>query len=361
MFKDRDGWRVQWQKHGRRQSRKFSDKAAARRFELELELGTVEITPRCRLTFAEFAEDWIRSYVRVEKAESQWARDEATVKLHLLPALGHLKLVAIRKADIVRLRDELRVKTAVGKKHRLAPKTVNYCLAIARKIFQTAVEAEHIPVNPFVGVKQVRLAPPRFKFWTPAERDKFVSRCAEVDPEFSTLVLLACHTGLRLGELGALTRGDLDFDRRKIRVSKTFDVNLAKVLPMTKGRRDDDIPMNQAVYDGLAMKRFLQAGDFVFERRVLWNARKTLGRYAAQFGVADIRFHDLRHTFVSHLAMAGLGQRALQELARHKSYQMTLRYAHLDPSHLQGVTEILCTQSARKNLETLKSGAPRGT
>lgn len=363
MFRDKNGWRVQWRSKGRRYSQSFGeDKAKARKFELQLELGEIDPVPKCKLTFGQFADQWWEDYCKVEKSESQWQRDKRTIDLHLKPELGEKLMVAINKADLSVLRTKLRGKTAHGKKHRLAPKSVNYCLGIASSIFSYAVAQGHREASPFTGFKLVRDNPPRHRFWSIFDRDKFIAGCLEVDPEFATLVLLACHTGLRLGELGALTRADLDFERRKIRVSKTFDVNLAKVLPMTKGRHDDDLPMNQTVYDGLARKRFLTAGDFVFERRVLWNARKTLGRYARQFKVPDIRFHDLRHTFVSHLAMAGLGQRQLQELARHTSYQMTQRYAHLSPDHLYGATEVLCgTQTARQEVERSKSGAPTRT
>ncbi len=58
-------------------------------------------------------------------------------------------------------------------------------------------------------------------------------------------------------------------------------------------------------------------------------------------GIADFRFHDLRHTYASHLAMRGVHIRALQELLGHKTLAMTQRYFHLAPEQLQNAVKLL--------------------
>lgn len=363
MFRDRSGWRVEWRDAGRRQSKVFPDKATASRFEMERKLGLVAAADLVESpTFADWCDEWHRVYCQVEKAESQWRADRTVINVHLVPVLGSVRLKHLRRSHLIGLRDKLRTKTAHGKRHALSPKTVNLVLALAKKIMATAVERELIPVNPFAGVKLVRLPPPRFRYWTVSERERFLAYADRADPDFARLVRVACHTGLRLGELGALTQGDLDFDRAKVRVSKTFDVNLAKVIPMTKGRTDDDVPMNQEVLAALAGIRRLDPSAPVFSRSLFWSARKRLGRLAVSAEVPAIRFHDLRHTFASTLAMAGVDLMLIKDLCRHKSYQMTLRYAHLHPDHRRGATEVLCApQTPRIAPLTGKSGRPRGT
>ncbi|MBU1207103.1 MAG: tyrosine-type recombinase/integrase [Proteobacteria bacterium] len=62
---------------------------------------------------------------------------------------------------------------------------------------------------------------------------------------------------------------------------------------------------------------------------------------AQEGGITDFGFHDLRHTYASHLAMRGVHIRALQELLGHKTLAMTQRYSHLAPKQLQNAVKLL--------------------
>lgn len=350
MFRDRDGWRVQWYAHGKRRSKKFTCPKAARRFEMELELGTADQSPSNRTspTFKDFAERWMREYARVEKSESTWSMDKSTIARYLVPAFGGTRLIDLRRAHIKALKADLRERKVGRREKPLHPKTINNLVLLAKKIMATAVEMELIPVNPFSAEKLLRSPEPTISFWTIPERDRFLDRAMVLDPDFARVVAVACHTGLRRGELIALRRCDLDFERRKIAVVASYNLWVKKRLP-TKNKCVADVPMNQAVYQALSPKRFLQAEASVFELSLFHNARRRLRDLCKKTGVRSIRFHDLRHTFASTLAMAGVDLMLIQKLMRHKSYQMTLRYAHLSPSHLLGATDVLCgTQTARR-------------
>ena len=68
-------------------------------------------------------------------------------------------------------------------------------------------------------------------------------------------------------------------------------------------------------------------------------------RLAKELGLADLKFHDLRHDVASTLTMAGVPQRTVMEILGHKDPRMTLRYQHLTPAHLR---EAMCTLDSHK-------------
>jgi len=374
MFKDKGGWRVAWRKAGVRHSKWFLSKPEAKKFEAQRALGTANLAPaeRTSPTFAAFAEFWLRTFCEVGKAESQWVKDRETIERHLLPALGSVRLVNLRKSHLLDLKAGLRQKDAWSNRKRppeageappkrLAPKTVNNVLAIAKQIMTYAVDHEKVPENPWKTVKLFKLPEREFQFWSVEERDKFLQETSALDPEFNRLCAVACHTGLRLGELAALRRQDLDFERKVIRVRGTWHLATKQITP-TKGKEVASIEMNSVVLPALEPARFLKDPEaWVFNRALFWSARHRLARLARKVGVPPIRFHDLRHTFASCLAMAGMDLIAIQHQMRHKSYAMTLRYAHLHPSHLTGSLEVLTRKVTRSTVDSRDSGGPRGT
>ncbi len=92
--------------------------------------------------------------------------------------------------------------------------------------------------------------------------------------------------------------------------------------------------MNEAVKTTL--KGLERKGAFIFCRedgKPLQNSgvRKSFEKVVRESGITDFRFHDLRHTFASNLVMEGIDIMTVKELMRHKTLDMTLRYAHLAP------------------------------
>ena len=123
-----------------------------------------------------------------------------------------------------------------------------------------------------------------------------------------------------------------------------YRIRILSVLN-TKNGESRELPMNDIVYRTLLDIGKKADSPWVFCKKNgerYGNVRKALEGARKRAGIVDFRFHDLRHTFASHLVMAGVDLKTVQELLGHKSFEMTLRYAHLSPEHKKAALDILC-------------------
>jgi integrase len=139
------------------------------------------------------------------------------------------------------------------------------------------------------------------------------------------IVVLALTTGMRRGEILGLRWDDIDLERAclTLHVTKNGDRRCVplvdRTLELFKQRRTGPQQDGQLVFPGRGGKP-LEIGRS-------WNSA------VKRAGVDDFRFHDLRHTAASYLAMQGSSSLELAELLGHKTLQMVKRYTHLSTAH----------------------------
>lgn len=229
----------------------------------------------------------------------------------------------------------------------MSPARVNRYLALFRAICRRAIRDGKLEASPIQAVRFLKENNARVRYLTPEEEVRLLEALPE---RFRPLIIVAIHTGMRQGELLRLRWEDVDF------FSGTIMVRQAK---SGEGRR---VPMNSVVREtlrNLRQERIREAkakrdGRELFSPYVfcapgggyLFNLKRDWYRVIRLAGVADFRFHDLRHTFASRLVMSGVDLYSIQTLLGHKTPAMTLRYAHLSPGHLRQVVEVLASEIA---------------
>ena len=112
-----------------------------------------------------------------------------------------------------------------------------------------------------------------------------------------------------------------------------------KLLYNTKNGEKRETPINEMVKTALLRTPKHPESSYVFYDKngnPFGNIRKSFFTALRKSGIINFRFHDLRHTFASHLVMSGVDLNTVRELMGHKSLEMTLRYAHLSPDHKRG-------------------------
>ena len=209
----------------------------------------------------------------------------------------------------------------------VSPATVNRDLATLKHALNIATEWGYLSSSPAARVKLLKEPPGRDRYLTREEAAALLEACSKW---LKPLVTTALHTGMRQGELLALEWDDVNLQRRQIRISdsKTGDARV--------------VPMNGLLYNILS-ELGPKSGKVFKNRRgegysCINSAFKNAVKHA---GIKDFRFHDLRHTFASWLAMKGVPLSTIGRLLGHKTAQMTMRYAHLAPDYLADVVEVL--------------------
>jgi integrase len=249
---------------------------------------------------------------------------------------GHLKLAAITSETVVGWRAEI---AGTGN----APATVNQKLAAVRRVLSLAAgEWGWMHRNPTRGVSKLAEPAGRVRFLTDDERGALLTACkASRNPQLYPLVMLALATGARRGELLGLRWGDVDLRG----ATDPKAPRAAIILRETKNGETRTVPVTGPAVALLKAK----AGDkpdakhHVFPHAA--GAEKPADPHEAwnnaveKAGVPDFRFHDLRHTTASYLAMNGATTAEIAHVLGHKTLQMVKRYSHLSEQHTAGVLE----------------------
>lgn len=142
------------------------------------------------------------------------------------------------------------------------------------------------------------------------------------------MVLLAMNTGLRRGELTALTWDDIDLERKLLTVRAGY----------AKSGKARHIPLNSEAADVLRRWKRQRPNGRLFPVATIKKSWSALLRRA---GIRAFRFHDIRHHFASRLVQAGVDLNSVRELLGHSDMAMTLRYAHLAPRNTAAAVELL--------------------
>jgi len=205
--------------------------------------------------------------------------------------------------------------------------TVNRYKAAISVVFSYACRQYNLTSNP------VRLIPSkpednhRVRYLSTSERNRLLNACKEAAwPKLYLLVLVAITTGARCGELLSLRWNDIDFERQTAYV-KTTKNGQPKVLPLTDGVTKELIKFRQQDSSLIFNSEINPNKAFCFNKQ--WKKALALAK------VDNFRFHDLRHTTASYLAMSGASLIEIADVLGHKQISVTQRYAHLCIDHKQ--------------------------
>ncbi len=215
----------------------------------------------------------------------------------------------------------------------LKPASVNRNIGIIKAMFRKAVDWQMVESEALKRVRNVKLLPEnnrRLRYLTKEECQALTDSC---DKHLKPIVITALNAGMRRGEILKLKWDNVDLTHGFIHV-----------VDAKNGERRE-IPTNTTLkLTLLSITRRLDT-PYVFHDpntgKPYQEVKKSFATALRRSKIVDFRFHDLRHTFASHLIMAGVDITTVSRLLGHKSLKMTLRYSHLAPSHIAKAVDVL--------------------
>ncbi len=255
---------------------------------------------------------------------------------------GFLMLADLTPSKIAEYRERLSAEPVASrakkpkpdaKSRKRSPATVNrYLTALSPVLTACVTEWQWLESNPCERVKLGQESRGRVRFLSNDERNALLEACdlAADTPELKIIVLLAITTGSRRGEITGLTWCDVDFGRKTLTLRDTKNGDIRAV------------PLVGVAHEALrewGKVRPLAADALVFPGRTPKTKNTPLDFERAwqtalkRAGIDGFRFHDLRHTAASYLAMNGAGLREIADILGHKTLAMVQRYSHLTHDH----------------------------
>lgn len=251
--------------------------------------------------------------------------------------IGPYLLSELTGSILSAVRDKLSNAVTVRKRRR-APATVLRIMASLSAVFKVAErDWQWIDTSPMAKISKPVPGRGRVRYLTNDERGRLLNACVESQhPYLYTVVVLALSTGMRLGEIMTL-RWDL------IDIGPSLAIGHAQLLETKNGDRRG-VPVAGialAALRSLAAKEGKTVGLLFPSHRVAtetpMDIRRPWEKAVAAAKLKDFRFHDLRHSAASYLAMNGATASEIAAVLGHKTLAMVKRYAHLSEAHTAGV------------------------
>ena len=347
VFIKRNCYWIDYYVNGRRRrekvgtSKTLAEKALMKRRVLVAEGRFLDVKSEQRTRFKEFADIYVRDYA---KSKRSFETTDVTYLKRFGLFFGDKHLHEIT-TQLVQRYQSIRRSQVNYKKKLPAPSYINRELACLKCMFNRAIDWGYAKENPVKKVKFAKENNERTRFLEKSEL-KTLLDCS--DERLRPVILFAVNTGMRLGEIQGLKWGDVDFARGFI------------TLRETKNGETRHVPMNCTVKDILLSfkTKTNDPESYIFCNKFgnLYNPRVPFKRALTKAKISNFRFHDLRHTAASYLAMAGIDLNTIRMILGHKSIRMVLRYAHLSDTHQAKAVAVLDEQMVTIRSPEQKNG-----
>jgi len=277
------------------------------------------------MTFKEFADDHYLPYVK--KHNRSWKNKESMLRLRILNVFGCDPLNRISRKKVQSFHTDLM-------DDGLSAASCDHHIKLIRHALNLAVEWELLDRNPANKIKLFKEDNKKERYMTDEEQARLLHILkTDKNRTVCLVILFLLSTGARLNEALKASWDHIDADNRVWRIPATN----------SKSKKIRSVPLNQTAINVLT--ELAKANDhghlFINQRtgKRYTNINKTWYRLRTEAGLPNLRLHDLRHQYASHLVNSGRSLYEVQQILGHSDPTVTQRYAHLSAGALLEAAE----------------------
>lgn len=315
-----------------RRKRWFSNEREARKVELEI-LMELE-GHKSKVTWKYWVNHVLEKY-KVEYRNSTYWNYKHCLDKWFCPAWNDMFIDEIRPSEVHKVIYEDCAGVSAYTKRGL--------LKIVKRVFNIAIEEGILVRNPAVGIR-VRCPEANQAVLNKNEVHVLLKEAKKADHRFYNHWTLALLTGMRSGELYSLRWTDIDLVTNKININKAWTKLNGEGPTKTAKNRIYPISKECRKYLEELKIKFSKDSDFVLPRLWEWDQglqAKILHAFCEEIGITQVKFHDLRATFITQMLNNGVALSKVMAIVGHSSLKTTQGYLRLSGKDIEGATEDL--------------------
>lgn len=280
--------------------------------------------------------DLIDRYIKSELPKKPKSEDKQKAQLEWWKQqIGCKTLLDITTPVLVECKELLLQGTTYRGTIRSGATANRYLAALSHVFTKACTEWGWMETNPLSKVSREKESQGRVRFLSDDERNRLLEACNNSrNQQLYLIVMVALSTGARQGEILGLTWEDVSFEQRRIILRDTKNGE-TRAVPLVGEAfsRFKDYSKIRRIDTQLVFPRAGIKGNQSMSIREAWD------NAISNAQIENFRFHDLRHSCASYLAMNGATLAEIAEVLGHKTLQMVKRYAHLSEQHTLSVVE----------------------
>lgn len=288
--------------------------------------------------------EWAAEWLEIQRGQVKYRtymRYGELLDKHILPKLGEKELSEITAGELQLFVNKKLSGGNLITGRGLSSNSVNVIITVLKELFSKAYDLELLEKDPAYRIKRVRITERKAEAFCLSEQRRIEDYINSAHDHRYVGILLALYTGMRIGEILALTWDDIDFCKKTVKVRKTrYRIKTERGVyeditdePKTSSSVRE-IPLAATLVSALKAIRGAKKSKYVVanrrgEKMSIRSYQYIFKRIQQGLGIRVLNFHCLRHTFATRAVECNIDIKTVSELLGHRNASFTVnRYAH---------------------------------